>query len=176
MHGACVAVIGPSFMTHGATLVCACMRLHLQTRASKLTVASLYAPHHLTHPAFLVLRYERRRREPVSCHWKLEVPALTEWNSWRRSGQANRQSQDGRSGNNTPTREAGRQQAMNALSGNAWGGPKGKAPGGGNERGPVQPASYQGEHIPVRDFNADEVRAYLRKRMSISFIQHEQRV
>lgn len=58
---------------------------------------------------------------------------------------------------------------MAALSGNAWSGGKGKAAGGG-DRGATQPAPVQAEqHVPVRDFNAAEVKAYLKNSMSIYF-------
>ncbi|KAF2651250.1 hypothetical protein K491DRAFT_707171 [Lophiostoma macrostomum CBS 122681] len=83
---------------------------------------------------------------------------------WRRSGQqTNRQNQDARSGTNTPTRDGGRQQAMAALSGNAWGGGKGKAGGGGGDRGASQPAPAP-IHVPVRDFNSAEVKDFLKKK------------
>ncbi|KAF2270817.1 hypothetical protein CC78DRAFT_1175 [Lojkania enalia] len=51
-------------------------------------------------------------------------------NRWRRSGQTNRQNQDRSSGNNTPTRDGGRQQ----------------------------------QHVPVKEFNAAEVKEFLKKR------------
>lgn len=79
--------------------------------------------------------------------------------SWRRQGQANRQNQDRASGSSTPAKEGGRQQAVSALSGNAWG-VKGKA------AGPASSASTQAQaehHMPVREFNADEVKDFLRK-------------
>ncbi|KAH7402685.1 hypothetical protein BKA66DRAFT_6798 [Pyrenochaeta sp. MPI-SDFR-AT-0127] len=81
-------------------------------------------------------------------------------NRWRRQGQANRQNQDRTSGSTTPAKEGGRQQAMSALSGNAWG-TKGKAAG----PAPVATAQAQPEHhTPVRDFNANEVKDFLRKK------------
>ena len=85
--------------------------------------------------------------------------------SWRRSGQqANRQNQEARSGTNTPTRDGGRQQAMAALSGNAWGGAKGKAAGGAERPGAQQaPLGQSDSHVPVKDFNAAEVKRYLKK-------------
>ncbi|KAF2132120.1 hypothetical protein P153DRAFT_364552 [Dothidotthia symphoricarpi CBS 119687] len=80
-------------------------------------------------------------------------------NRWRRPGQGNRQNQDR---TNSPAmnasttgsaKDAGRQQAMSALSGNAWaGGNKGK-----------QSQAELG-HVPVRDFNANEVRDFLKKK------------
>ena len=85
-------------------------------------------------------------------------------NSWRRQGQANRQNQDRASGSSTPAKEGGRQQAVSALSGNAWG-TKGK--GGG----PAPTASTQAQaehHTPVRNFNADEVKDFMRKSTCIS--------
>ncbi|PSN70292.1 hypothetical protein BS50DRAFT_585730 [Corynespora cassiicola Philippines] len=85
-------------------------------------------------------------------------------NRWRRSGQANRQNQDRSSGTNTPTRDGGRQQAMGALQGNVWGNAKGKATGGA-DRPAAQPTPVQAEHhVPVRDFNAGEVKEFLKKR------------
>ncbi|KAF2741387.1 hypothetical protein EJ04DRAFT_507205 [Polyplosphaeria fusca] len=80
-------------------------------------------------------------------------------NRWRRSGQANRQNQDRSSGTNTPTRDGGRQ----SVSGNAWTG-KNKAVGGG-DRAVAQPASAPPEqHAPVKEFNANEVKEFLKKR------------
>ncbi|KAF2476216.1 uncharacterized protein BDR25DRAFT_300328 [Lindgomyces ingoldianus] len=85
--------------------------------------------------------------------------------NWRRSGQGNRQNQDRNSGTSTPTRDAGRQQAMAALSGNAWGSAKGKPAGGGGDRPAAPPATVQAEqHVPVKDFNAGEVKEFLKKR------------
>ncbi|KAF2868024.1 hypothetical protein BDV95DRAFT_581144 [Massariosphaeria phaeospora] len=83
-------------------------------------------------------------------------------NRWRRAGgQAN---QNRASGTNTPTKDGGRQQAMAALSGNAWSTGKGKV-AGGSDRAPAQPAPVQTEqHVPVREFNAGEVKDYLKKR------------
>jgi hypothetical protein len=107
--------------------------------------------------------HERRGREPVSRPSQFAMTYLTCCNSWRRSGQSNRQNQDTRSGNNTPARDGGRQQALSALSGNAWGPGKGKAGGGGNQ-GPAQATTAQAEqHVPVKDFNAAEVREFLKK-------------
>lgn len=52
-------------------------------------------------------------------------------------------------------KDAGRQQAMATLSGNAWaGGNKGK-----------QQSQAEPGHVPVRDFNANEVREFLKKSM-----------
>ncbi|KAF2192411.1 hypothetical protein K469DRAFT_730971 [Zopfia rhizophila CBS 207.26] len=83
-------------------------------------------------------------------------------NRWRRSGQPNRQNQDRSSGTNTPTRDGGRQQAMSALSGNAWGSGRGKGASGGDSA--AQPPPVQAEHhVPVRDFNAAEVKEFLKK-------------
>lgn len=91
-------------------------------------------------------------------------------NSWRRSGQANRQSQqnqDRTPGTNTPTKDGGRQQAAAALSGNAWGAGKGKAAvGGGASQSPVQADS----HVPVKDFNAAEVKEFLKKSTSTGHV------
>lgn len=82
-------------------------------------------------------------------------------NRWRRQGQANRQNPDRSSGTNTPTKESSRPQPATAPSAGAWG-PKGKAPGLATTT-PVQvPAAEQ--HVPVRDFNANEVKDYLRKK------------
>ncbi|KAF2254640.1 hypothetical protein BU26DRAFT_500357 [Trematosphaeria pertusa] len=84
--------------------------------------------------------------------------------NWRRQGPANRQNQERTSGTNTPTRDGGRQQAMSALSGNAWSSGKGKA-AGGVDRAQAQPAPGQAEqHVPVREFNAGEVKEFLKKR------------
>jgi hypothetical protein len=59
---------------------------------------------------------------------------------------------------------------MAALSGNAWGG-KGKAVGGAdNAQAQGQPTSAQaGHHVPVKDFNAGEVKEFLKKSMSSYF-------
>ncbi|KAF2000234.1 hypothetical protein P154DRAFT_204520 [Amniculicola lignicola CBS 123094] len=86
-------------------------------------------------------------------------------NRWRRPAQGGRQNTQDRSGSNTPSKDGGRQQAMAALSGNAWGQGKGKGAGGG-DRGPAaQPAPVQADtHVAVREFNAGEVKDYLKKR------------
>ncbi|KAF2440790.1 hypothetical protein P171DRAFT_489481 [Karstenula rhodostoma CBS 690.94] len=77
--------------------------------------------------------------------------------SWQRpQGRGNRAS-----GSNNATKEGGRQQAMSAVAGNAW---KGKAQGGA-ERAPAQPPSIPAEqHVPVKDFNAAEVKDFLKKK------------
>ncbi|KAF2021840.1 hypothetical protein BU24DRAFT_417475 [Aaosphaeria arxii CBS 175.79] len=86
-------------------------------------------------------------------------------NRWRRSGPPNRQNQDARSGTNTPTNPGGRQQALSTLSGNAWGSAKGKAASGGGDRGPNQSSTPQADrHVPVKDFNAAEVKEFLKKK------------
>ncbi|KAF2199709.1 hypothetical protein GQ43DRAFT_482224 [Delitschia confertaspora ATCC 74209] len=96
-------------------------------------------------------------------------------NRWRgRPGQGNQtrgQNQNlerQNSGTHTPNHDAGRQSAINALSGNVWGntGTRGKGGAGnanerGNTRSPVQAQSEQ--HIPVKGFNAGDVREYLKK-------------
>ncbi|KAL5411493.1 hypothetical protein PMIN06_002618 [Paraphaeosphaeria minitans] len=77
--------------------------------------------------------------------------------SWQRpQGRGNRTS-----GSNNPSKEGGRQQAMPAVSGNAW-----KAKGqGGAERAPAQAPSVPAEqHVPVKDFNAGEVKEFLKKK------------
>lgn len=60
---------------------------------------------------------------------------------------------------------------MNALSGNAW---KGKAAGGadrGQAQAQAQPAHVQAEqHVPVKDFNAGEVKEFLRKSTSLQLL------
>ncbi|ORY08700.1 hypothetical protein BCR34DRAFT_488326 [Clohesyomyces aquaticus] len=89
----------------------------------------------------------------------------TQSNTWRRSGQANnRQNQDRSSGTNTPTRDGGRQQAMAALSGNAWNSGKGKAASAGGDKGAASAPVHAEQHVPVQDFNAGEVKEYLKKR------------
>jgi hypothetical protein len=91
-----------------------------------------------------------------------------ETSGWRRSGQANRQNQETRSGTSTPNRDGGRQQGVSGVSGNVWGGGKGKATGAGNaERQVVQPTPAQAEqqqNVSDKDFNAGEVKEYLKKR------------
>ncbi|KAL1612726.1 hypothetical protein SLS60_000955 [Paraconiothyrium brasiliense] len=76
--------------------------------------------------------------------------------SWQRpQGRGNRAS-----GSNNPGKDGGRQQAMSALSGNAW---KGKGQGGG-ERAQAQTTTVPADqHIPVKDFNAGEVKEFLKK-------------
>jgi hypothetical protein len=90
--------------------------------------------------------------------------------SWPRSRQTNRQnSQNERtSGANTPTRDGGRQQAAAALSGNAWTQPKGKATGGGGA--PQSPVQAADSHVPVQDFNAAEVKNFLKKSTFTSYV------
>jgi hypothetical protein len=101
------------------------------------------------------------------------VAHLTSQSGWRRSGQANRQNQDARSGTNTPNRDGGKQQGVPGASGNVWGAGKGKgaggggggsSSGGGSDRPAAQPTPVQAEqHVPVKDFNAAEVKEYLKK-------------
>ncbi|KAH7079013.1 hypothetical protein BKA63DRAFT_563672 [Paraphoma chrysanthemicola] len=82
-------------------------------------------------------------------------------NRWRRPGQGNRPNQDrSSSGTNTPTKESGRPQPVSSVSGNAWGG-KGKATGPA-PAGQVSASAEQ--HVPVRDFNANEVRDFLKRK------------
>ncbi|KAI4647150.1 uncharacterized protein J4E78_009126 [Alternaria triticimaculans] len=79
-------------------------------------------------------------------------------NRWRRQGQANRNSN---SGANTPTKDnAGRQQAMPAPTGNVWGAKQGKEPGPAAAPAQAQPD----QHVPVKEFNANEVRDFLKKK------------
>ncbi|KAH3950114.1 hypothetical protein HBI56_009550 [Parastagonospora nodorum] len=81
-------------------------------------------------------------------------------NRWRRPGQGNNQNRN--SGANTPTKEAGRQQAPSTTTGNAWGG-KGKTAG----PAPAPAAQTNApavHHVPVRDFNSNEVRDFLKKK------------
>ena len=56
---------------------------------------------------------------------------------------------------------------MSGVSGNVWGGGKGKAAGGGggsSDRPAAQPTSVPADqHVPVKDFNAGEVKEYLKK-------------
>jgi hypothetical protein len=55
---------------------------------------------------------------------------------------------------------------MNALSGNAWTAGKGKGSGGG-DRGASQAAPVQAErHVPVKNYNAAEVKDFLKKSKS----------
>ncbi|KNG47468.1 hypothetical protein DDE82_002801 [Stemphylium lycopersici] len=76
-------------------------------------------------------------------------------NRWRRQGQGNRNS-----GASTPTKDSGRQQAMPPPTGNVWGAKQGKAAG----PAPAAPAQAQPEnHVPVKDFNANEVKNFLKK-------------
>ncbi|KAI8937697.1 hypothetical protein NX059_005398 [Plenodomus lindquistii] len=82
-------------------------------------------------------------------------------NRWRRQGQTNRQNQDRSSGTSTPTKDGPRPQPNTAPSGGAWGA-KGKPSG----PAPVSsaPAQATEQHVPVRDFNANEVKDFLRKK------------
>ncbi|KAI2475986.1 hypothetical protein Ptr902_12625 [Pyrenophora tritici-repentis] len=80
-------------------------------------------------------------------------------NRWRRQGQGNRNS-----GTNTPTKDNGRQQAMSSLTGNAWGAKQGKAGGAGPTATTAQ--AQPDNHVPVKDFNANEVKEFLKKSMS----------
>lgn len=60
---------------------------------------------------------------------------------------------------------------MSALSGNAWSSGKGKA-AGGVDRAQAQPAPGQAEqHVPVREFNAGEVKEFLKKSASLRFFR-----
>ncbi|PVI06585.1 hypothetical protein DM02DRAFT_609771 [Periconia macrospinosa] len=77
--------------------------------------------------------------------------------SWQRpQGRGNNRN----SASNTPGKDGGRQQAMSALSGNAW---KGKTAGSA-ERAQVQSTPPQAEHRPVKDFNTTEVKDFLKKK------------
>ncbi|OAL05771.1 hypothetical protein IQ06DRAFT_289862 [Phaeosphaeriaceae sp. SRC1lsM3a] len=89
-------------------------------------------------------------------------------NRWRRPGQGNRQSQDRNSGANTPTKEGGRPQATPAASGNAWGA-KGKAAGPASATPSTAPAVH---HVPVRDFNSNEVKEFLKKKYFEAIADH----
>ena len=79
--------------------------------------------------------------------------------SWRRpgSGQGNNRQTQGASGTSTPTKDT-RQQSTATPPPNAWA-TKGKP------AGPGQPAtaSAPADHVPVRGFNANEVRDFLKK-------------
>jgi hypothetical protein len=48
---------------------------------------------------------------------------------------------------------------MPALTGNAWGPKQDKAAG----QGPAPAPAQQEHHVPVKDFNADEVKDYLKQ-------------
>ncbi|EUC40582.1 hypothetical protein COCMIDRAFT_41103 [Bipolaris oryzae ATCC 44560] len=79
-------------------------------------------------------------------------------NRWRRQGQANRNS-----GTSTPTKDAaGRPQSMTAApAGNVWGTKQAKASG----PTPAAQAQAQAEHhVPVKGFNANEVKEFLKKK------------
>ena len=56
---------------------------------------------------------------------------------------------------------------MASLSGNAWGGGKGKAAGGGNQAAQSAPAPV---HVSVKDFNSAEVQDFLKKSKSINLL------
>jgi hypothetical protein len=101
---------------------------------------------------------ERRGRKPVGPPGRVFGSLLADLlNSWRRPGpQGNRNTQDRTSGTSTPTKDNARQQAGSAQSGNAWGG-KGKGAGSGQASGPAD------RHVPVRDFNANEVKDFLKQ-------------
>ena len=76
--------------------------------------------------------------------------------SWRRQGQANRNS-----GASTPTKDSGRQQAMPAPANNVWGAKQTKASG----PAPAAAQAQSEHHVPVKDFNANEVKEFLKKSM-----------
>ncbi|KAL6163390.1 hypothetical protein ACJQWK_10972 [Exserohilum turcicum] len=81
---------------------------------------------------------------------------------WRRQGQANRNS-----GASTPTKDAGRQQPMAPPTANVWGAKQAKASGPPQTTATTTatPAQSQPEHhVPVKDFNANEVRDFLKKK------------
>lgn len=112
-----------------------------------------------------------------------EIALLTSdlQHSWRRPGPgqaaANR-GQSGGSGTSTPTRDAGKLQqqqagSMTAASGNVWGGAAGKVKAGGapaagqvEQQQQTQQSQTQQQHVPESEFNADEVREFLKKSMS----------
>jgi hypothetical protein len=76
-------------------------------------------------------------------------------NRWRRQGQANRNS-----GASTPTKDSGRQQAMPAPTNNVWGAKQAKASG----PAPAAAQAQSEHHVPVKDFNANEVKEFLKKK------------
>ncbi|KAF1974254.1 hypothetical protein BU23DRAFT_579736 [Bimuria novae-zelandiae CBS 107.79] len=73
--------------------------------------------------------------------------------SWQRpQGRGNRTS-----GSNNQNKDGGRQQSVSSVSGNAW---KGKSAGGAQAQAPSVPTE---QHVPVKDFNAGEVKDFLKK-------------
>jgi hypothetical protein len=74
--------------------------------------------------------------------------------SWRRTGK----NQDRNSGASTPT---GTKDKATPAGNTAWGGKGKTAPG-------TQSAAPE-HHVPVREFNANEVREFLRKSMSCTW-------
>jgi hypothetical protein len=87
-----------------------------------------------------------------------ELGLMADRSSWQRpQGRGNRAS-----GSTNPSKDGARQQAMTALSGNAW---KGKGQGGA-ERAQAQaqtPSAPAEHHVPVKDFNAGEIKEFLKK-------------
>lgn len=129
--------------------------------------------------AFLRMAMEESRLER-------EIALLTSdlQRSWRRPGPGHGQAaanrgQSGGSGTSTPTREAGKLQqqqagSMTAASGNVWGGAAGKVKGAGGAPAAVQEQQQQQQqqsqtqhqqHVAENEFNADEVREFLKKSM-----------
>lgn len=82
--------------------------------------------------------------------------------TWRRSG-PNRPNQDRSSGTNTPTRESAQQQGLGSVSGNAWGSRKGKGAAADRPGPPPASPAQTEHHLPMRDFNASEVKEFLKK-------------
>ncbi|KAK7189403.1 uncharacterized protein CC84DRAFT_1258141 [Paraphaeosphaeria sporulosa] len=125
--------------------------LHRQSRFPLSLGAHLTVP-----PPFPIIPPHQFPSEP----WKRNMSGAGEnRSSWQRpQGRGNRASSS-----NNPSKEGARQQAMSAVSGNAW---KAKGQGqGGAERAPAPAPSVPAEqHVPVKDFNAGEVKEFLKKK------------
>jgi hypothetical protein len=85
--------------------------------------------------------------------------------NWQRpQGRGNNRNSN--SGSNAPGKDGGRQNSQSGPAGNAW---KGKAAAGG-DRAQTPSTPVQAEHRPVKDFNSNEVRDFLKKSASTSIL------
>jgi hypothetical protein len=105
-----------------------------------------------------VCRSQRMRRAALRCAALADLPI-----SWRRPGpgQGNNRQTQGAAGTPTPTKD-GRQQSAATPPPNAWA-TKGKPAGPGQPATATAASAPAEHHVPVRGFNANEVKDFLKK-------------
>jgi hypothetical protein len=106
-----------------------------------------------------VCRSQRMRRAALRCAALADLPI-----SWRRPGpgQGNNRQTQGAAGTPTPTKDGGRQQSAATPPPNAWA-TKGKPAGPGQPATATAASAPAEHHVPVRGFNANEVKDFLKK-------------